>query len=223
MPVPVGVIASARRNVSGGGALLTHTATTTPQSLSTPTLTWTAVPIGTPSPTRTVVVAIVAGGNVGLIRYPTAVTIGGVATTNDIGGNDARPVIIRRATVPSGATADIALTWNASASGYQVALFVFAAASALSVVATNTQFSGSTPDPVSVSLASAASGYLIAAASSTFADSPAWTGDPTATLSASSSLSFAAHGPTSGGTVTATLTPTISNSLRLAAVTYQGA
>ena len=196
-------------------ALLTHTASLLVSSGGgTATHTFTAVPIGAASASRVVVVAIGALW-AGSGPYITGVTIGGVTATLDTTtppGGWMRSAIAR-ATVPTGTTADVVVTFSAA---YSVsALFAYRASSALSVhdvedgaVATNPTRTITTTD----------GGFLVAVSAKGDNYDMVWTGAATerAELASGSAHFGVADTGTTGANVTVTQTSLGNSSLSVA-------
>lgn len=114
MPHKSGIIASAKAAVGGGGGASFFKQAYTDGTDGT-TFTFASVPIGTASATRRVIVGIGWGG--ASATTLAGVTIGGVTATIDVDSGAAignRRTVIASAIVPTGTTANVVVTMNAS-------------------------------------------------------------------------------------------------------------
>ena len=135
--------------------VLTSTGTVTTTNLTT------TVSLGGESANRYVVIALAWSS--GAARYPTGCTIGGVTAALLTGANIGTYAggAIYAATVPTGTTADVVLTWGSKPSSWVCSTFVSPVA--LSVVGTQEAANAANGDTVSTTCAAVAGGTVITA------------------------------------------------------------
>ena len=182
--------------------------------------TFTGLPIGTASATRSVIVGV-AWTTSGVLRYVTAATIGGVAATIEANsGSTTAGSCILRATVPTGETADVVLTW--SSTGATPRLGVWTAASGLTLAGYATHYvTDISTNALTVSPTAAAGAGVIAQLATRFTlTGIAWTG---ATERHATAAGANADWIATAGTCTVSVTTTpnpINGIARLSAATY---
>ena len=171
--IPLGVLASTRS--APAGLTLTHRGTWPVESGAS----LTAVPIGDASAARTVLVVTTWASH--LVRSIVGVTIGGVTAALDVSGATVRAgVAVWRATVPTGTTADVVLTWNTNVASTVAVLTTPDALTVVDAVASPVATGEVTS---TITPATAAGGVVIAGAAS---------GDASVTLSPSGTSIIAA-------------------------------
>ena len=152
--IPLGTLASGRPS----GLTLTHWGTWPVAAGAS----LTAVPIGNASATRTVLAVTTWATN--LAHSIGSVKIGGVTATLDLDDTTNRSgVAVWRATIPTGTTADVVLTWDTSVPS---TVAVLTAPTALTVVATAASPIATRQSTSTIALATATGGVLIAGAAS---------------------------------------------------------
>ena len=213
--IPLGVLASTRS--APAGLTLTHRGTWPVESDAS----LTAVPIGDASAARTVLVVATWASN--LVRSILDVTIGGVTAALDLDDTTNRAgVAVWRATVPTGTSADVVLTWN---TGFPSTVAVLTAPAALTVV-------DAVASPVAVGAvtstitsATAAGGVVVAGAAS--GEAGIVTLSPSGTSIIAADNQAASTYATTGAplTITSTVDVAATNTARnpFAAVAYKGA
>ena len=142
--------------------------------------TWTGLGIGTASATRRVAVLVASYKNATPTSYITGLTIGGVTAIRDAATPDTaiRTLEVWTANVPTGTTADVAVTF-ASTPDYAVASTFVIDGGASTPGASNVAF-GSTVNNATASVASADGGVVLAVSSVVAsAQTVTWTGDVT--------------------------------------------
>lgn len=224
--IPLGVLGSAHVPAAADGALFTFTDAKDGGSVAVSPTTTTGLAIGAAGGARTVVVVVSVGSTgTSLTRVPASMTIGGVSATNDVAlGTGAGTSSIWRATVPTGTTADVVITWNAANSGVNFTVYTFVSPAAVSVVDTGTGDDTDQDHAVTLTLAAANGGHVIAGSGMYYSTSA---GSVTGAEDVSIDIKkMAAHGPTSSPSVTVTFNQNAASSgsrFRVAAATYQAA
>lgn len=204
-----------RKEATVSGAL-EYVGSPAQDSTSTSTYTFAGVNIGAESTNRVVVVTV--HPNCSASRTVIGVTIGGVAATLDAASAaDWRPSAVARAAVPTGTTADIVVTLSGAAN--RCGINVFAAPFPLALVAAD----AITAFNPSVSVATAAGGWLVAGSGKPDNYNMVWTGatEVYETPMGTGPRLGAAYALTTGSTVT--VTQTSSGASGLAVATYRAA
>lgn len=154
--IPLGTLASGRPPAAG--LTLTHQGT---WSVPSGTLSLN-VPIGDASATRTVIAVVTWSSNV--VRSIGSVTIGWNPTTSDVNDTTNRSgVAVLRATVPTGTTANVELSWNSNVAS---TVAVLTAPTALTVVDAAASPVASGASTSTITAATAAGGVVVVGAAS---------------------------------------------------------
>ena len=216
--IPLGVLGS---SLSGSGGPVTAayqgTATTTSTAL---TSTFTAMPIGTPSATRTVVVGLIWRSS--WATASASVTVGGIAATLDQSTrNGWQRVEFYRAEVPAGSTADIVATFTNSPGSQGVIVAAWALDAHVAIV----DAAGTTTTPLSLSMDTAAGGVALGMVGYATNGPADWTGpserfDLTTMTTRGSGADMATTG--APVTIATALAGSVIDPV-LAAISYQGA